>query len=34
MQLRIIPPAIANGKVSQDSRIDLETKAFGKPEAA
>jgi hypothetical protein len=34
MQLRIIPPAIANWKVSHDSPIDLQTNAAGKPEAA
>jgi hypothetical protein len=34
MQLRIIPPAIANWNVSHDSQIDLQTNAAGKPEAA
>jgi len=34
MQLRIIPPAIANWKVSPDSQIDLQTNAAGEPEAA
>jgi hypothetical protein len=34
MQLKIIPPAIANWNVSQDSQIDLQTSAAGKPEAA
>jgi hypothetical protein len=34
MQLRMIPPAIANWNVLHDSQLDLQTNAAGKPEAA